>query len=96
MAPHPRFLSHKLCVCGCNKYSGLKHSCTARKRILAALAPVAPPLHAFSLFLHACIGRAWRDPAPCPAKAGAPLLSPIPLGLFSPLPAHFDSPPPLC
>lgn len=45
------------CVCGCNKYSRLKHSCTARKRVLAALAPVTPPLHAFSLFLHACIGR---------------------------------------
>lgn len=36
---------------------------------MTVLAPVTLHLHVFSLFLHACVGCGWCDPAPFPTKA---------------------------
>lgn len=36
---------------------------------MTVLTPVTLPLHVFSLFLHACVGRGWCDLAPFPTKA---------------------------
>uniref|UniRef100_A0A803W2E2 Uridine-cytidine kinase 2 n=1 Tax=Ficedula albicollis TaxID=59894 RepID=A0A803W2E2_FICAL len=42
--------------------------CQERRRT-AVLAPVTLPLHVFSLFWHAHVGRGWRGSAPFPTKA---------------------------